>query len=201
MSSRISSWETSLGHLSFTLQHICLLSLPQPSQQSPCELQGCLVWFTNLCLCNSTASSHTRGHKTYLRGTPKNLFPLPAFRASLLQTSNILLSDLTGNWEEAQRILVKQKWGFLMRSNSRNLVLSQIFSYDEVKEHLLLALKRVKMAHEDLQVQRYLRKPKIETEYSYWKCHNRITSPAKVGSFQCKDVSQSSWEISVRIGV
>lgn len=51
------------------------------------------------------------------------------------------MGDLTGNWGEAQRILVKQKWGFLMRNYSRNLALSQIFSYHEVKEHLLLALK------------------------------------------------------------
>lgn len=51
------------------------------------------------------------------------------------------MGDPTGNWGEAQRTLVKQKWGFLMRNYSRNLALSQIFSYHEVKEHLLLALK------------------------------------------------------------
>lgn len=65
---------------------------PQPSQNSPCEPPVCFVWFTNLCLWNSTALSHTRGDRTYLRGSPKIPQPVSTACIQSLVAANLQYS-------------------------------------------------------------------------------------------------------------
>lgn len=137
---------------SFTLQHT-FLPLPQP-------------WTPLAALSDLQISAFGipqpqphQGDRTELRETPKNAQPgSTACRALLLQTSNILLSDLAGNWEETQRILIETEMGFLNEKHQQKPGPESNIQLQEVKEHLLLALKTEgKVAREDLQVQRYLR--------------------------------------------
>lgn len=145
-----------MDHLSFTLQHTALLSLLSPARTAPVNpLSGDL----QTSAFGIPQPSATPGETEPTWETPLkllSLFPLPASRALLLQASNILLSDLTGNWEEAQRILIETEMGFLNEKHQQKPESNVQRPWGQ-RASSACTEDRGKVAHEDLQVQGYLR--------------------------------------------